>query len=128
MLNDIPYSELRKDKRAYDIMLLRDQYGNSLSAIAEVYGISTASIRQIYHRIKMKQIFLYIPHIAMALGHRDTSQILKIYHSACEYYQRLVYVSAYLEKEYADILTEYRDGEPGCPRHLSKNFLHSGKK
>ena len=41
MLQDIPYSELKKNERAYRILLLRDQEGKSFAQIASEYHIST---------------------------------------------------------------------------------------
>lgn len=108
--------------RAYEIMLLRDQYENSFSAIAEVYGISSARARQSYHKTKAKQAFLYANHIAVVLGYKNSAPIIKVFHSAYECYQDLAYACAYLEKEYADALTEYRDGEPGIPRAFVKKL------
>lgn len=58
MLKDIPYSELKEDRRAYDIMILRDQYNNTFADIAKEYGISLVRARELYSRIKVKQIRL----------------------------------------------------------------------
>lgn len=48
-MKDIPYSVLRQDAHAYDIMLLRDQYGNTFPAIARDYKILVARMTQIYN-------------------------------------------------------------------------------
>ena len=116
MLTDIPYSELKKDNRAYDIMLLRDQYDNSFSAISEVYEISSERVYRVYCRIKIRQIRLYISHIAFVLGYESTAPILKIYQSAYDFYRDLTFAGAYLEIKFYDILLDYRKGEPGMPR------------
>ena len=71
-MKDIPYSELKEDRRAYDIMLLRDQYNNTFTDIAKEYGISLVRARELYSRIKIKQIRLYIRHISIALGYDNT--------------------------------------------------------
>ncbi|RGX54681.1 hypothetical protein DWV16_12900 [Anaerotruncus sp. AF02-27] len=122
MLRDIPYSVLKQDARAYDIMLLRDQYGNTFSAIARDYEISAARVTQIYNHLKVKQIRLYINHIAIVSGHSGTSQIRKVFNAAYECYQDLPYACAYLEKKYRDILIEYRGREPGMPQEFIKGM------
>lgn len=120
MLKDIPYSELKKDKRAYQIMLLRDQYGNTFSDIASVYEISVNRAREIYRKLKFKQVQLYTNHIAFALGHTDTVQMRQEMSLANRFYWDKVYVCAFLEKTYPDILTKYRNGEPGMPEQFLK--------
>lgn len=122
MLKDIPYSLLKQDERAYEIMLLRDQYANTFSDIAKDYEISVARVVQVYNRLKVKQVRLYINHIAVVLGYESTSQIRGIYHAAYDCYQERSYACAYLEKKYSDILTEYRDGEPGMPAQFVRSM------
>lgn len=120
MLKDIPYSVLKQDKRAYEIMLLRDQYNNSFTDIAKEFEISTVRAAQIYHKQKFRQKNLYINHVSIALGHGSTSQIRKIFDEAYECYQDTAYACAYFEKKYKGILTEYRGGEPGMPAQFIK--------
>lgn len=115
MLKDIPYSILKKNERAYEIMLLRDQYNNTFTDISKEYKVSVQRVRQIYNKIKIKQIHLYINYISVALGHESTSHIRKVYDEAYECYQEWTYTCAYLEKKYKSILDEYRAGEPGMP-------------
>lgn len=115
MLKDIPYGVLKQDERAYEIMLLRDQHDNTFIDIAKEYEISVAWSTQIYYRQKVKQIHLYINHIAVVLGCESISKIRKVFDDAKECYQDWTYACAYLEKKYKDILTGYRDGEPGMP-------------
>lgn len=122
MLKDIPYSVLEQDERAYEIMLLRDQHGNTFTDIAKEFEISVARVMQIYHQLKFKQIRLYINHIAVVLGHESASQIREVYNEAYECYQDRTYACAYLEKRYKAILIEYRDGEPGMPSHFIRNM------
>lgn len=122
MLKDIPYSVLKKDRRAYEIMLLRDQYGYKFSDIAAKYGISYMSAREIYGRIRMKKIHLYIKHIATALGHENSAEIRKVFETANACYQDFSYVCAYLEKIYKNILDEYRRGEPGMPESFVESL------
>lgn len=121
MLENIPYSELQKEGKNYEIMLLRDQYDNTYKDIATEMGISKERVMQIYSGMKIKQARLYINHISVVLGNQDTSQIAQIFDEAYDCYQDLTYAAAYLEKRYKDILTEYRNGEPGMP----KQFIQS---
>lgn len=122
MMNDIPYSELKKDKRAYDIMILRDQYNNTFAGIAKDYEISFIRARQIYSRIKRKQIRLYIRHLSIVLGYENTAQVGKVFETANECYQGFSYACAYLEKKYKNVLEEYRTGEPGAPQQFIKKL------
>ncbi len=121
-MKDIPYSILKQDERAYEIMLLRDQYANTFTDIARECEISVARVVQIYNKIKIKQIRLYINHIAVMLGYKGTSQVRKVCDDAYECYQEWSYACAYLEKKYKDTLTEYRDGEPGMPTQFVKSM------
>lgn len=122
MLKEEAYRELQKDRRAYEIMLLRDQQGKTFTDIAKEYEISSAWAVQKYNRLKMKQIRLYINHIAAVLGHESTSQVENVFQNAYECYQDQTYACAYLEKKYKDILMEYRDGEPGMPTQFIKDM------
>ena len=122
MLKDIPYNTLKQDKRAYEIMLLRDQHDNTFTDIAKEYEINVTRVIQIYHKTKNHQIRLYINHISTVLEHENTSQIRKVLNEAYECYQDRSYACAYLEKKYSDILNEYRAGEPGMPVQFIKNM------
>ena len=121
-LTDTSYSNLKENKRAYEILLLREQYDNTFAYIAKEYEISVTRVVQIYHKLKRKQILLYINHITVALGYESSSQVRKVFNVANECYQDWVYACAYLEKKYTDILTEYRAGEPGMPMQFIKNI------
>lgn len=122
MLKDIPYSVLMQDKRAYEIMLLRDQFGNKFTDISKEFGISVARVVQIYRKQKFRQKNLYINHISIALGHEGTAQIRTVFGEAYECYQDISYACAYMEKKYKMILSEYRRGEPGMPAQFIKNM------
>lgn len=122
MLKDIPYSALKQNERGYQIMLLRDQYRSTFADIAKENERSVGRVVQLYHKLKVKQIRLYINHIAVVLGHSDTSQTEKVYRDVYEWYQDHSYACAYLEKKYKDILTEYRNGEPGMPAQFIKDM------
>ena len=121
-MKDIPYSELNQDKRAYKIMLLRDQHGNTFADIAKEFEISAGRAIQIYKKLKLKQIRLYTNHIAAVLGYESTLQVKNVFDNAYECYQDRTYACAYLEKKYKDILIEYRDGEPGMPTQFIRNM------
>lgn len=122
MLKDTPYDVLKQDERAYEIMLLRDQYGNTFTDIATEFRISVTRVSQIYKTLKIKQIRLYINHVSVTLGYESISQVRKVYEEARECYQEHSFACAYLEKKYNDILTPYRDGEPGMPIHFIKSM------
>lgn len=119
MLKDIPYNVLKQDGRAYEIMLLHDRH-NTFADIAKEYEISAAGAVQIYNKLKIKQMRLYINHIAVVLGYKNTQQVRKVFDEAYECYQDQRYACAYLEKKYKDILIEYRGGEQGMPTQ----FIH----
>ena len=122
VLKDIPYRVLKEDGRAYEIMLLRDQYNNTFTDIAAEFELSVTRVTQIYFQMKVRQIRLYIHHVSIALGYNSTSQIRKVFNEAKECYQDYTYACAYLEKKYKDILTGYRDGEPGMPAQFVKGM------
>lgn len=128
MLKDIPYSELKKNEKAYQIVLMRDQQSKTYTQIAKELDISLDGVRQIYDRLKRKQIQLYINHIAFALGHENTDIIKSWYYEVNEWYQDWQYISGYFEKEYEEILREYRAGEPGMPEEFIEKIppLQSG--
>ena len=115
MAKDIPYSELKRDQKAYEIMILRDQYENTFSDIANEYEISIERVKQLYSRIKLKQINLYIKHIAAVTENKSESEVRKDYYNAADFYKNRTCACAYLEKKYKDILNKYRCGEPGMP-------------
>ncbi|MCI8537800.1 MAG: hypothetical protein HFF18_03940 [Oscillospiraceae bacterium] len=121
MLKDIPYSTLKKDRRGYGILTLRDQHSFTFKEIATEYGITLIRAREIYNKMQIKQIRLYIRHVSIALGYSDTSEVYKVFRDAYECYQNPTYVRAYLERKYADILAEYRAGEPGLPDAFLRN-------
>lgn len=121
-MRDIPYSSLKEDKRAYDIMVLRDQYNNTFTDIAKDYELSFIRVRQIYGRIKLKQIQLYVRHLSIALGYENTAEVRKLFKTANECYQDFSYACAYLEKKYKSILDGYRAGEPGMSERAIQNL------
>lgn len=121
-MKDIPYGVLKEDNRAYEIMLLRDQYNNTFADIATRFELSVTRVTDIYHSHKNKQIRLYINHISVVLGYDSTLPIWTVSSEAFERYWDNTYVCAYLEKIYKDILTDYRDGEPGMPAQFVESM------
>lgn len=114
-LIDIPYSKLKENKRAYEIMLLRDLYDNTFTAIAQEYGVSVATITSNYYRVKIRQLRFYINNLAIVNGHESAAEFRELLHKVYDCYQDYRYVTAYFEKEYKDVLSKYRAGEPGLP-------------
>ena len=117
-LVEIPYSEITKDERAYEMMLLRDQYNNTYADIGTEFKVSGERVRAIYEKIKLKQIRLYINHLSIVYGYGNTSYFSNIYYIADKCYLTRRNTAIYFEKEYGDVLTEYRKGEPGIPERF----------
>lgn len=115
---DIPYSTLQENKTGYQILLLREQQNQSFTAIASQLGISPARVRQQYTKMKVRQVRLYIRHIAIALGHDNTAQVRNVFSTAMDCYQNYPYACGYLDKTYGEILEAYRAGEPGTPQEM----------
>ena len=97
-MKDIPYSLLKKDGRAYEVMLLRDQYGHTFTDIAKKFNRTATWVSQIYYQQKIKQIRLYINHISVALGYDGVSPIRKVYEEASDWYQDYSYACAYFQQ------------------------------
>ena len=102
--------------------MLRDQSNMRVTDIAKMYDISIPRVRQLYFRLKTKQIRMYINHISIMLGHKNTSQIKKIYSDAFDCYKDQAYACAYLEVKYKSFLTKYRNGEPGMPSQFIRDL------
>lgn len=115
---DIPYSTLQEDKTGYQILLLREQQNQSFTAIASQLGVSPARVRQQYTKMKVRQVRLYLRHIAIALGHENTAQVRNVFSTAMDCYQNYPYACGYLDKTYGEILEAYRAGEPGTPQEI----------
>lgn len=117
-MNDIPYSTLQEDKTGYQILLLREQQNQSFTAIASRLGVSPARVRQQYTKMKVRQVRLYLRHIAIALGDENTAQVRTVFFTAMDCYQNYPYACGYLDKTYGEILEAYRAGEPGTPQEI----------
>ena len=121
MLEDIPYSTLKENRRSNEIMRLWDQ-GGTFAEIAQGYGISTVRVKQLYRRIKKRQLELYIRRISLALGHGNMAEVRREAEEAYRCYQGLPYIAAYLEKMYRGILEAYREGETGMSEAWIKSL------
>lgn len=67
VLKDIAYSKLQQNERAYEVMLLRDQYDNTFTDIAKKYEISVTRALDIYRRLKIEQVcFIRQAHFSRA--------------------------------------------------------------
>lgn len=122
-MNDIPYSTLQEDKIGYQILLLREQQNQSFTAIASQLGVSPARVRQQYTKMKVRQVRLYLRHIAIVLGHENTAQVRNVFSTAMDCYQNYPYTCGYLDKTYGEILESYRAGEPGTPQEMLEKLL-----
>lgn len=122
MLNDIPYKNIINNGRKYNVWVLRDVYDNTFSDIAKKYGVSVGTIVDNYNKILWLKVKYYVNHLSIVHGYENTAHFSKIWRSAYECYASAKYVVAYFEKEYADILSEYRNGEPGMPERILRNL------
>lgn len=121
-LIDIPYSKLKENKRAYEILLLRDLHDNAYTDIAKELNVSAALVISNYYTVKIRQMRYYINHLAIINGHQNIDDFRKVYHHAHDCYQDPRYVTAYFEKEYGEILSEYRAGEPAIAEQFIQNL------
>ena len=74
-MKDIPYNVIKQNKKAYQIMLFRDQQNRTFSDVANEYQISQTGALPAYTQIKISQIRLYINHIAFVSGLNNISQV-----------------------------------------------------
>lgn len=122
MLSDIPYKNIMDNGRKYDVWVLHDVYDTTFPDIARKYGVSVGTIRSNYSKILWFKIRYYVNHLSIVHGYENSVYFRKIWCSAFECYASEKYVVTYFEKEYADILSEYRNGEPGMPVHLLRDL------
>ncbi len=118
MLNDIPYKNLLGKDRKYDVWVLRDVYDNTFADIAKEYNVSVSTIISNYENILLLKTKYYINHLSIVYGYDNTTHFRKIWWNALDCYCANKYIVAYFEKEYADILKEYRNGELGMPERI----------
>lgn len=98
-------------EREYAVLLLRDQHRKTYREIGDKLKISASRVMQIYQKAKLRQIMLYLQAIGKDEGN-ERRKLNSLALSLSQKYGSRVYAAAYLEKEYEDILTEFRDGEP----------------
>ena len=122
MLSEIPYKNIMDNGRKYDVWVLRDVYENSFADIAKKYGVSVACVINNYEKILFLKMQYYINHLSIVQGYDGTAHFRKILSSAYDCYCGRKYTVAYFEKEYADILSEYRNGEPGMPERFLRDL------
>lgn len=121
-MKDIPYSTLKKYERAYKIMLGREQENKTFAEMAKEYQLSLVRVREMYITEKRRQRQLYLKHLENVLPKSEFEKAIKKYNKAYDFYYDNFYLSAYLEKEYKEILEEYRKGEPGIPEEYIKKL------
>jgi len=122
MLHDIPYESLLNNGRKYDVWMLRDVYDNTFADIAREYNVSVPIIISNYEKILLLKMKYYVNHLSIVHGYENGAHFRKICTSALDCYCRRKYVVAFFEKEYADILKEYRNGEPGMPEQFLQDL------
>ena len=131
-MKDIPYDTLKEDRQGYEILLLWEQHHRSVSEIARQLHLTPIHVQQQYSKMKVRQVHLYVQHLAFVLGHENTEQVRKVFTVAMECYQNYPCACGYLEKTYPDLLQEYRAGEPGTPRDVLEGLppcpIHLGDK
>lgn len=120
MLNDIPYKNIMDKGRNYDVWVLRDVYENTFADIAKEYDISVAAVINNYEKALCLKTKYYVNHLSIVYGYENTEHFKEIWRNAFHCYCGEKYTAAYFEKEYADILEEYRNGGPGMPERILK--------
>lgn len=122
MLSDIPYKNIMDNGRKYDVWVLRDVYDNTFADIAREYGVSVGTVISNYEKILFLKMKYYVNHLSIVYGYENTVHFREIWRSALDCYCGRNYVVAYFEKEYADILSEYRNGEPSMPERILRTL------
>lgn len=108
-------------RRNYSIMQERDMNGTSFKKIGEMFGLKESSVRQIYYDTKRKQIGLYRIAICKATG-KPLNELDQYLYWLCDELGSFAYVVAFLEKRYNEILSKFRNGEPGMSDKALKNL------
>ena len=110
----IPYSKLKSYKRAYKIMLLHDQQGESFADIAKKYLMTTSMTKIYYFECKCRQLILYLDYIEYQLGRLAMPEIKKDFMQAQSFYFDVQYTCTYLEQEYKEFLDKYEKVSRQC--------------
>ena len=122
MLSDSPYTKVTDNGRRYDVWVLHDVYNNTFADIANNYGISMSTVVSDYYKILSLKMKCYVHHLSIMHGYQDITHFRKLWVSAYDCYRSLKYVVAYFEKEYHDILSEYRNGMPGMLEQILQDL------
>lgn len=122
MLSDIPYKNIMDNGRKYNVWVLRDVYDNTFADIARKYGVSVGTIISNYQKMLSLKLKYYVNHLSIVYGYENTVYFREIWKNAFDCYCGRNYVVAYFEKAYADILSEYRNGEPGMPERILRTL------
>lgn len=97
------------NKKNYELMKQRERQGMTFREIAEPLGITASSVRQRYQDFKLKQITLYTDYIREVTGERGLEKKTR---KLLLFYYDLVQVAAYLEREYKELLDDFRGEDP----------------
>lgn len=97
------------NKKNYDLMRQRERQGMTFREIAEPLGITITSVRQRYQDFKLKQITLYTNYLREVT---DETGLEKKTKKLLLFYYDLVQVTAYLEREYKELLDDFRGENP----------------
>lgn len=103
--------------REYFVMIECEHNGKSHAELAKQLGVSRNRINQMYNHAKRKQAELYSQAIEEAIGKAGPDRFGLLHE-----YGSTKYVIAYLEREYKDILSDFRNGEPESVYHVPGNM------
>lgn len=111
-----PYSSIKENERNYKIMLLLDEGTHTSTDVGGMLGMSPPQVQNIYRQMKRKEVRLYCDFLASHANGDANYYAIRL--AAYNCYVDSKCVAAYFEKEYADILAEYRAGEPGMAQEI----------
>jgi len=107
-------------ERQYRIMIMREHHNMTFPEIGRAFGFSRESARQLYAKAKLLQKRLYLHRIGEATGQSDWDMDMLSRRLRKEFGDNCV-INAWLEREYKDILDEYRAGEPKSAYEVDEN-------
>lgn len=93
----------------YQIVILRVEQGKTYREISEIFHISTSRAMQKYRLFLRRISEAYIKYITEKTEDTDFQSHIK---DVGNFYFNNLYMIAYLEKTYKDVLYDYRKGEP----------------
>lgn len=106
-------------EREYFIMIQKERHKKTLKEIAGMIGVTPERVRQLYVHAKSTQKRVYMKKILEVTG--QSVEIFYLERRLWEKYKDNRYVVAYLEREYGDILSVYRNGEPESSYKIDEN-------